>query len=126
MAVRPAFILVATLSIALFAGACDLLGGDVLPVDRAVDLALDEAGGPVDEVLSVEFTTFRDAGLEGVGGIAGNRPVWIVVLGGSFQGSCGPVPRNGNPPRECAPPASRKTIVLDGRTGEWLVSSASR
>ena len=54
---------------------------------------------------------------------AADRLVWAVVLSGSFPGSCGPAPLPGATMHPCPPPARTATVILDFRTGEFLVAS---
>ena len=51
-----------------------------------------------------------------------NRPVWAVRLTGTFRGSCGPAPTLDEPLR-CPGPDHTETVILDYRSGEFIMAS---
>jgi hypothetical protein len=55
-------------------------------------------------------------------GLSGSGWVWAVVVSGSFDLSCGPVPTAGATHSPCPTPAPRETVVLDYRTGKFVTA----
>ena len=53
--------------------------------------------------------------------VPGSTKVWAVTLAGQFPFSCGPAPAPGTT-KECPTPATSKTVLLDFRTGEFILS----
>ena len=52
--------------------------------------------------------------------VPGDQWVWAVVVSGMFPFSCGPAPAPGQTHAPCPPPGTRKTVILDYRTGKFL------
>lgn len=55
--------------------------------------------------------------------VPGSTKVWAVTLSGRFPFSCGPAPAPGMT-KECPAPATYETVLLDFRTGDFLLSFA--
>ena len=66
------------------------------------------------------FGFFRDGATDAVG--PWSRPVWAIRLTGTFRGSCGPASVLDEPLR-CPGPDHTETVILDYRTGEFIMAS---
>ncbi len=126
-ALRPAATVVgAVLAVALawlVAAEADIPAGG-LSREQATTLAFHQVQSdtPPESRLAVPgpFLLFRGGATDAVS--PWYRMVWAITFSGTFQSSCGPAPLPGQT-AHCPPPNHMETVVLDFRTGDFIMAS---
>jgi hypothetical protein len=107
---------VALVLLAMIAGAC---GPGGISRDRAIQLALEYAEGPVVVVSAESGPLGRFTDAQTLPSEHADRQVWAVVLSGNFAGEC---VLNAAGQSVCPPVSARKLVLLDFQSGGLVLT----